>query len=417
MRILIISNYYPPVELGGWEQLTCNVAGQLRERGHQVYVLTSNYRKGELVEDGDSPSRVLHLESPDPVRYHPHYSLLRAVWERQNEAAVTTAVRDFKPDILFVNGMWNLPYSVARRAEALLPGRVVYYLASYWPTEQDAHTAYWQDVNRSGWRGVPKRILSALVQRTLVPGEPRNRLDFTRVLCVSGFLREYAVSQAGIPRERTRVVHNGIELDLFQAREGRQSPGTLRLLYAGRLSPDKGVHTVIESLALLAKNYPDLQPRLSIYGGGPADYEGRLKESVRKAGLNSRVSFCGLIPREEMPSAFAEHDVLVFPSIWSEPLARIVQEAMASGLVVVGTCTGGTGEILKDGENGLVFESENPGMLAEKIRILAGNPALQALLAAAARSTVEQHFSLERMVDEIEANFQEILSEVERAFG
>lgn len=416
MRILIISNYYPPVELGGWEQLTCNVAGRLEARGHQIHVLTSNYRAGELGENGSSARRILHLESPDPARYHPQYSLLKRTWERQNEAAITVAVRDFKPDILFINGMWNLPYSVARRAEDLMPGRVVYYLASYWPTEPDAHTAYWQDLNRNSWRGIPKRILSALILRTIVAGKPRNQLDFTRVMCVSGFMREYAVAQAGIPRERTRIVHNGIELDLFQTRPASSGPGPLRLLYAGRLSPDKGVHTVIESLAILSKNYPDLEAQLSIYGGGAADYEKRLRNLVQEKGLEACVSFRGLIPREEMPAAFAEHDVLVFPSIWSEPLARIVQEAMASGLVVVGTCTGGTSEILMDGENGLAFEAENPDMLAEKIRTLAENPASGARLAAAARRTVEQHFSLERMVDEIENNFQEILSKPEQPF-
>ena len=75
------------------------------------------------------------------------------------------------------------------------------------------------------------------------------------------------------------------------------------------------------------------------------------------AGLDSKIRFVGQVDRYEMPSVMIEHDVLVFPSVWEEPLARVVQEAMASGLVVIGTVTGGTAEILRDGVTGLTFFS------------------------------------------------------------
>jgi glycosyltransferase involved in cell wall biosynthesis len=102
--------------------------------------------------------------------------------------------------------------------------------------------------------------------------------------------------------------------------------------------------------------------------------------------------------------------VLLFPSIWPEPLARVVQEAMASGLVVIGTTTGGTPELLREGETGLTFPAEDATALAHQIGRLAADPALYNRLALAARHTVETSFTEQRMVDEIERYFAGLLA-------
>jgi len=213
--------------------------------------------------------------------------------------------------------------------------------------------------------------------------------------------------------DRTRVVHNGIELDWFTVKRAEIPTGDLRLLYAGRLSPDKGVHTILEALARLHQGNPDAAIHLSLYGKGTPEYEISLRAQARNSGIEKWVEFKGLVPREQMPSIFAHHQVLLFPSIWPEPLARILQEAMACELVVIGTSTGGTSEILLDGENGLTFEAEDSAMLADKINLIATDPVLMKKLAKAARKTVEERFSLDRMVTEIEESFNQILSQEE----
>jgi glycogen(starch) synthase len=93
---------------------------------------------------------------------------------------------------------------------------------------------------------------------------------------------------------------------------------------------------------------------------------------------------------------------LIFPSEWPEPLARMTQEAMSSGAVVIGTTTGGTGEILEDGVTGLVFAPGDAAGLAARIRQLRSDPALFARLASAARQRVEEQFRFDRMVDQVE---------------
>jgi len=416
MRILVITNYYSPVELGGWEQLTCNVVAELINRNHEVQVLTSNYLKEQIKKSEPDVNRALYLESYDPQKYHPNYTLIHRLQEKENIQTLTKLEESFKPDIIYINGMWNLPHSLAKRAEELTPGRVVYYIASYWPTEQDAHTAYWSTPANKSWREVPKNFLASVVKKTLINSTPRSHLDFELVLCVSAYVQDYVVEQVGVPKERTRVVHNGIELDLFRANQLRPHDGNLKLLYAGRLSPDKGVHTILESLGMLRKENPNLPIQLSIYGSATSDYQSRLEGLITEHKLGGVVHFKGVVPREEMPAVFAEHEVLLFPSIWSEPLARIIQEAMACGLVVIGTSTGGTREILQDGVNGLIFTAGDARMLANKILQITSDEELRSEIGLAARCTVEKEFSLDRMVDEIEESFKHLLNRLEFTF-
>jgi glycogen(starch) synthase len=414
MRVLIISNYFPPLELGGWEQLTRDVGNQLRERGHAVHVLTSNYRADQAPKSESHVVRALHLESRDHLYYHPMYTLLHRSQEQQNRHCLVRTVADFSPDVVFINGMWNLPHSVAQQAEQLCPGRVVYYIASYWPTELDAHTAYWLEPTTNPWLRLPKQWIGALARKMLLSSVPRNRLDFAHVMCVSAFMQNYMIEEAGVPRLRTRVVHNGINPTTFSMRRLREDPPTLRLLYAGRLSPDKGVHTAIEGLGHFLQT-PSPEPvTLSVVGSGSPDYETSLKRRVDELGISHAVRFYGQVPREEMPDILAKHDVLLFTSVWPEPLARMTQEAMACGLVVIGTETGGTPEILQDGENGLTYEAGNVGMLSEKIAQVARDPDLRKCLAQAARQAVEERFTIDRMVDEIECYFTSLVNQTEK---
>jgi len=260
---------------------------------------------------------------------------------------------------------------------------------------------------------LPKKWAGKLVAKTLLPKVSRNQLDFSHVLCVSAFMQDHIVEKAGVPRSQTRVVHNGIDPTIFTMRPLEENGSTLRLLYAGRLSPDKGVHTAIEGMGHLLKSQPTLPITLSILGSGTAAYEENLKRLVGQFNLADSVDFLGQVPRDQMPAILAEHDALLLPSIWPEPLARMTQEAMACGLVVIGTTTGGTPEILCDGENGLTFEAGNALMLADKIVQIAQDSKLKIKMARAARQTVEKRFTFERMVDEIEYYFTSVLNQKE----
>lgn len=408
MHILVISNYYPPLEIGGWEQNTRDTVEELRQRGHRVKVLTSNHRAAEIVQPVQDVKRILHLDSPDHIHYQPHYILRRRQREQQNRRYLEQAIHELSPDIIYVTGMWNLPVSLAQAAENCLPHRVVYHIASYWPTESDAHHAYWASPANRIWLRPLKRWGGELARRLFLDSVPRSALAFEHVLCVSEFVQNYLVEHAGIPFANTQVVHNGVELAAFPLRDLRFTGDTVRLLYAGRLVEDKGVHTAIEAFAIVRQRRPDLPLTLSVVGSGAPGYEARLHELVDIHHLTDVVHFRRQVPREEMPQILSQHDILLLPSLWPEPLARITQEAMACGLVVIGTTTGGTPEILEDGKTGLTYPAGDAVALSRQIELAGSDRALRIRLALAGRHRVETKYDFERMVDEIEAYFLQV---------
>jgi glycogen synthase len=402
MRILFLSNFFPPARPGGYTQWCHEVAERLARRGHTIGVLTSRYELVKAPVSEQNIYRLLHLEG-DLAYYQPfHFFTTWKKQHRENLVFLERTIQDFSPDLIFVWGMWALSKALPALAEQLLPGRVVYYLSDYWPSAQDMHTTYWQSPTRRGPMRVPKRVLSK-VALAMLAREDRPDLRLEQVICVSARVRELLV-EAGLPIRNARVIHGGTDVDRFPSVRRRDyRSGHLKLLYAGQLVRHKGVHTAIEAMARLVNTRGINQVTLTLVGSGHPDYEASLRDLVEREQLSDFVTFHEPVSKDQMPALLQEFDALIFPSIYEEPLARMTQEAMASGLVVVGTTTGGTKEILRDGETGLTFAPEDAEGLAQQIDRLIINPDLCDRLARSGRQTVLENFTLDKMVKEIEA--------------
>ena len=401
MRILFLSNFFPPARPGGYTQWCHEVAERLAERGHTIGVLTSRYELAKAPASEQNVYRLLHLEG-DLAYYQPFRFFTR--WRRQhreNLVSLEHTLKDFAPDLIFVWGMWALSKLLPALAEQLLPGRVVYYVSDYWPSALDMHTTYWQSPARHGPMQVPKKLLSKVAMAILTKeGQPDLKLE--QVICVSARVRDLLV-QAGLPIQHARIIHGGTDIGRFlEVRERNYRAGHLKLLYAGQLVRHKGVHTAIEAMARLVNTQGMNQISLTLIGSGHPDYEAFLRDLVERKRLRHFVTFHEPVSKDEMPNILQQFDVLIFPSIYEEPLARMTQEAMASGLVVVGTTTGGTKEILRDGETGFTFTPEDADGLAEQVVRLMIDPDLRCRLAQAGRQTVLENFTLDKMVKEIE---------------
>jgi glycogen(starch) synthase len=402
MRILFLSNFYPPARPGGYTQWCHEVAVRLAERGHSIGVLTSRHERAKAPAREPNIYRLLHLEG-DLAYYQPHHFFTR--WRKQhreNLAFLEHTVKDFAPDLIFVWGMWALSKALPTLAEKLLPGRVVYYLSDYWPSAVDMHTTYWQSPPQSWPMQIPKRVLGKVAMSILAKeGQPDLKLE--HVICVSARVRDLLV-EAGLPIQHARIIHGGTDIERFlDVRKRDDRPGHLKLLYAGQLVRHKGVHTAIEAMSRLVNKQRINQITLTLVGSGHPDYEAFLRDLVVRESLQDFVTFQKPVSKDHMPAIFQQFNVLIFPSIYEEPLARITQEAMSSGLVVVGTTTGGTKEILRDGETGLTFAPEDADGLAEQVTRLIIDPDLCCRLAQAGRQTVLENFTLDKMVNEIEA--------------
>jgi glycosyltransferase involved in cell wall biosynthesis len=165
------------------------------------------------------------------------------------------------------------------------------------------------------------------------------------------------------------------------------------MIYAGVLTPLKGIHHLISAFGLIAEDFPSA--RLFVVGKDEnKSYAADLKEQVRKLDLNDRVQFMGAQPQSELAMCMAKALVLVLPSI-SEGLGRVVIEAMAAGTPVIGSRVGGIPELIKDAVTGFLVPPTDERALAEKLRWMLENPDAARAMGERARSFAEQLFSTE----------------------
>jgi glycosyltransferase involved in cell wall biosynthesis len=126
--------------------------------------------------------------------------------------------------------------------------------------------------------------------------------------------------------------------------------------------------TALRAMKHIRSTAPHFAGELHIYGKGDPDYTAELKSFVSKSNLPVTFSSAGM---DEMPAIYRKHDALLFTSEWAEPFALTPLEAMASGLPVIGTTTGGSREIFRHRDNALTYTAGNAEELGEEIIELA----------------------------------------------
>lgn len=201
-----------------------------------------------------------------------------------------------------------------------------------------------------------------LHNRFLRPGMPWSaRLATSRVryLLVSDFLRREALQIEGMDSKKLIVLPNSVDVPKIQALHNAQKREELRLergsspedvtfLYTGRLLPEKGVRELLT--AFIQLNLPNTKLVIaggsSFQGGEPSEYERELHKIAEKT--SERVRFTGMLPFNKLIKEYAAADVMVVPAIWEEPAGLTVVEAMAAGLPVITTASGGIGEYCDD---------------------------------------------------------------------
>lgn len=414
MRVLFLTNYYPPFEVGGYEQLCQDVAVGLAQCGHVAAVLTSDH--GGLVSVPQGEARVhrwLLLQPRYDARVSPamqsFYSRPRI--ERANRRALHKVVAAFGPDVVFIWNLDGLSHELALDAEAFPGVATAYWVASNSPAAPDAYWRYWnqapgQRVKLAGAKRLLRSLALAQMRREGKPVRPEMR----HVAVVSEFMRRTGQA-AGVLPPHTEVIYNGVETDLFRHHVAPvETAPPIRLLLAGRVSADKGVHKAVEALGRLAQARPQRDFHLTIAGDGPVDYRAELERLAERLGVGELVSFAGRLPRAIMPELMAACHILLLPTVIEEAFARVTLEAMAAGLAVVGTLTGGTGEILRDGATGLACTDSCDDLPRQIDRLLA-DPQLRVQLARNGQSEVLANYSMTRMVARVEDLLQRAVAE------
>jgi glycosyltransferase involved in cell wall biosynthesis len=187
-----------------------------------------------------------------------------------------------------------------------------------------------------------------------------------------------------------------IEVFLQAGVHGEKS-SSQSILYAGVLTPLKGVHHLINAFALIAKDFP--QARLILVGQGEnKSYAAELKKQVEQFDLDGRVQFLGAMPQAELAARMRAACACVLPSV-SEGLGRVVVEAMATGTPVIGSDVGGIPEMVEDGARGFLVPPGDEKVLAEKIRWVLEYPDQAREMGYRACAFAERFFSTQGYVN------------------
>lgn len=257
-----------------------------------------------------------------------------------------------------------------------------------------------------------KVLVSKHYRYAMLSSAPPRLLDryFTnRADAVSAVSRSVQddVVRHGFPIAKTRVIHNGIDLEDYDlraakvtARASRNSTGPL-LVSVGALHPLKGHEYLLRAMPQILQSHP--AARLVIVGEGAE--RTRLEQLVLSLGLNDAVEMPGFEPN--IPAMLPLVDLCIHPAV-DEAFGLVLLEAMAARKAVVATNVGGVGEIVGEGETGLLVPPRDPGAIASAVCTLLADPKRRERMGKAGRQRVEREFTIQRTVRSYERLYEEL---------
>jgi len=198
--------------------------------------------------------------------------------------------------------------------------------------------------------------------------------------CPSQFLLG-KMRQGKVFPDRLRWIPNFVDLEAFTPKQ--EAGGDV--VFAGRLSQEKGVDVLVEAVAARA----DL--RLDVAGDGPS--RASLEALADERGASDRIRFHGRLPTDTLQALLRSASVAAVPSRWYENMPLAVLEAFASGLPVVGTSLGGVPELIDPGVDGQIVPPNDPGALGEALAGLVGDPKEAFAMGRRGREKAEREFA------------------------
>ncbi len=398
MRLLVVSNLYPPIVRGGYE-VECGEVVEALSADHEITVVTSSYGRshGPPAPAGQTVLRELDLL---PVT---RMGTVRAPWAAVRGArTMRQVIERVAPDLAFVWNAAGLPSSALRvLADANVP--IAYRICEQWfggLYTTDQYMRYLQPGTRGRDRmwGAVVRVVSRLsgLGENPVPPLPGAIAWASEALRISS-----GVPAAVIPVLERTILPATRRIDTLLNLE-RVEASIPQIAFLGRLEPAKGADIAVRALAYLRDEH-GIDAKLSVTGPSTPGDRARLERAATSAGVSSAVDIRPPVDADGLITLFAQSSLLVVPSVWEEPLGMVLLEGAAAGIPVVASRIGGMPEALYPDTHALFF---TPGdargcaaAIAETIRDEAATARRVACARARARSVFSAHGpSMERFL-------------------
>jgi glycosyltransferase involved in cell wall biosynthesis len=373
MNILVIHNLYQ--QPGGEDVVVDQETRLLQRNGHNVTV----YRR--------SNEELSHLSLRERLGL-----IKRIVSASDSKLAIRRLIRELHPDLVHVHNTFLMVSPSVYEAcheedvpvvQTLHNFRLLCPAATFFrddgPCEDCVTHNLWHSVRHACYRD--SRVISGAVAFMLQAHRSRQTWDrkIDSYIAISGFLREKFV-KAGFPANKITVKPNFVDPD-----PGRRTHLGDHALFVGRLTPEKGLWTLVEAWERLPSAV-----RLVIVGDGPM--RPQLQAEVARKGLTN-IHFASRLRREETYDALKKAAFLIVPSTWYETFGLVVAEAFACGTPVLGSRIGALREMVEDQVTGLHFAPGDPDDVAKKVAWASEHAPEMAAMGKAARRAYEGRYT------------------------
>ena len=432
MKILALTNLYPPHHAGTYNMSCQLLVEALTTRGHQLHVLTSTHGIGAEQKGGQIERRLrINGAFGDPLVTS--YKELKAL-ETTNHRVLRETCESFAPNLIYVHSLAGLSKSLIF---ALQNSRIptVYSVDDYWLAREVAKDPWLRWWNNPNSGGIVRAVLEVFGQRSRVDAIAPTRASkadhrmpqlFTDRTALTGaqpnslisfrFEHIYFCSQtvkfasesAGFRIGHGEVIYPGVPTQAFFGEVKPPSAPLTKFLLVSRLDAQSGALTVIKALRSFRARGGSAT--LAVYGRGDSDYMAQVRSEV--AAHQLPVEFLPISNMtKELPAVYRRHDALLYTAEWNEPFSVTPIEAMASGLPVIGSCIGGAGEIFREEQNALTYAPGDSETLASRMLLLQQNPQLRCQIAETAQQEVLSQLNESAVTDRIEAYLQSALGD------
>lgn len=399
MKVLFLADDFPPESFGGAGISTYELASGMKEKGHEVFVITTCRKEADAGVHMYNGLTVFKIQSDYPARWRAYKSL-------NNKKVVKEAEKIFakvNPDVIHANNIhYHLSYALLKVAKeytnaVIFTARDVLTFA-YGKLETKRYLenlnpkVTWLDnlaFAKKRWNPLRNIII-------------RKYLRYAKIIAISNSLKEALERNKIKPVE---VIYNGIDVNsflagsektaLFKARNGLEDKKVL--LFSGRLSAQKGGGSSLEALKEIIKKVPDT---VLLIAGSMDAFAKELQKYAEKLGVKEHIVFTGWMERDEIKIAYGAADIVLMPSICLDTFGRVNVEAMAAKKPVIGTKYGGTPEVIENGVTGYIVDPRKPKEIAEKAVALLQDPTKAKTFGEAGYKRAKTEFNLGSKIDE-----------------
>jgi glycosyltransferase involved in cell wall biosynthesis len=383
----------------------------LVRHGHEVFVVAP--RLSFLRRGSDNVDGVKVIRYYPPFYNRPKFlvinSLLRLWYIQATQKKVLKLDGQIDLDVIYVWQARGTGYAIAKIKNKLRAPFIFRQITAWqWHFEREIKEIFGERkwylwLRRAGFSPFVDRILEFLLDR-------KSQINYAKTIYKTAdrvvFVSHAAAREGlalGLSPQKVAVIGVGIDIDAFrplgQAEELRRElgiSGRKVVMFIGRINfAEKGIGYLLEAMPEVIAKFPDVV--LAIIGGGGE--MAKLLQKVADLGIGDHVQLVGRKPFFELPKYLNAADVLVVPSVWLEHFGQVTIDAMACGIPVVTSDSGGSTEINIDKETGLVVPAKNSERLSQAVMTILSDEELKKRMGQRARQRVLQNFTYEVLVD------------------